>query len=113
MRAFRHNSPVSLDVVGAAMRQSRFISQMERLGWTDKLHFGSHPEAIVSPITQYHRFLDLFERNPSAVLVPNLVVDLGWHTHMLNAEAYQADCMRLFNRYLNHEDKVEEGKLGG
>jgi hypothetical protein len=112
MRGFRHNGPVSLDVVSAAMRQFKFTSQMEQLGWTDKLYFGSYPKVIASSITQYHLFLDLFAHNPSKALVPTLVVDLGWHTHMLNAEAYQADCMRLFDRYLNHEDKVEEGKLG-
>lgn len=112
MRGFRHNSPVSLDVVGAALRQFKFVAQMDELGWTDKLHFGNHPELITSAISQYHLFLDLFAHNPSKALVPTLVVDLAWHTHMLSAEAYRADCMRLFERYLNHEDKVEEGRLG-
>jgi hypothetical protein len=112
MRAFRQQGSVSLDVVGAAMRQCKFASQMEELGWTDKLYVGSHPELITSSITQYHLFLDLFAHNPSRALVPTLVVDLAWHTHMLNAEAYRADTMRLFGRYMNHDDKVEEGRLG-
>ncbi|KAG8746355.1 hypothetical protein FRC10_005344 [Ceratobasidium sp. 414] len=111
MRGFRTRGPVSLDVIGAAMRQSKFAAQMEELGWTDKLHFGAHPELITSAITQYHLFLDLFAHNPSRPLVPTLLVDLGWHTHMLNAEAYREDSMRLFGRYMNHDDKVEEGKL--
>ncbi|KAG8699400.1 hypothetical protein FRC09_006649 [Ceratobasidium sp. 395] len=111
MRGFRTRGPVSLDVVGAAMRQCKFATQMEELGWTDKLYFGTHSEPITSVITQYHLFLDLFAHNPSRPLVPTLLVDLGWHTHMLNAEAYRDDSMRLFGRYMNHEDKVEEGKL--
>ncbi|KAG8779145.1 hypothetical protein FRC12_024619 [Ceratobasidium sp. 428] len=111
MRGFRTRGPVSLDVVGAAMRQCKFATQMEELGWTDKLYFGTHSELITSVITQYHLFLDLFAHNPSRPLVPTLLVDLGWHTHMLNAEAYRDDSMRLFGRYMNHEDKVEEGKL--
>ncbi|KAG9099237.1 hypothetical protein FS749_001744, partial [Ceratobasidium sp. UAMH 11750] len=111
MRGFRTRGPVSLDVVGAAMRQYKFAAQMEELGWTDKLYFGAHPELITSVITQYHLFLDLFAHNPSRPLVPTLLVDLGWHTHMLNAEAYREDSMQLFGRYMNHDDKVEEGKL--
>ncbi|KAG8710008.1 hypothetical protein FRC08_017761 [Ceratobasidium sp. 394] len=41
MRGFRTRGPVSLDVVGAAMRQYKFAAQMEELGWTDKLYFAS------------------------------------------------------------------------
>ncbi|KAG9113869.1 hypothetical protein FRC07_007714, partial [Ceratobasidium sp. 392] len=111
MRAFRTREPVSLDVVGAAMRQYKFTTRMEELGWTDKLYFGAHPELITSVITQYHLFLDLFAHSPSRPLVPTFLVDLGWHTHMLNAETYREDSMRLFGRYMNHDDKVEEGKL--
>ncbi|QRW08269.1 ER retention-like protein [Ceratobasidium sp. AG-Ba] len=111
MRGFRQRGSMSLDVVGAAMRQFKFAAQVEELGWTDKLYFGTHPEFIKNTITQYHLFLDLFAHNPSRPLVPTLLVDLGWHTHMLNAEGYRDDCMRFFGRYMNHDDKVEEGKL--
>lgn len=94
------------------MRQFKFVSQMDGLGWTDKLYFGDHPELITDTVIQYHQFLDLFAHNPARPLVPTLIVDLGWHTHMLNAEKYREDTMRLFGRYMNHDDKVEEGKLG-
>ncbi|CAE6416730.1 unnamed protein product [Rhizoctonia solani] len=102
-RAFRHNSPVSVDLPGATLRQQKFTSQILSLG----------SFSITDPITQYHTFLDLCAHNPGKALVPTLVIDLGWHTHMLSGEGYRNDCWRLFEKMVGHEDKVEEGKLAG
>ncbi|CAE6436505.1 unnamed protein product [Rhizoctonia solani] len=101
-RAFRHNSPVSVDLPGAVLRQQKFTSQILPLD-------GSL--SISDLITQYHTFLDLCAHNPGKALVPTLVIDLGWHTHMLSGEGYRNDCWRLFEKMVGHEDKVEEGKL--
>ncbi|EUC64071.1 BAR domain protein, putative [Rhizoctonia solani AG-3 Rhs1AP] len=101
-RAFRHNSSVSVDLPGAALRQQKFTSQILSLG---------NSVSLTDLITQYHTFLDLCAHHPGKALVPTLVIDLGWHTHMLSGEEYRDDCWRLFEKMVGHEDKVEEGKL--
>ncbi|KAG8691459.1 hypothetical protein FRC11_003464 [Ceratobasidium sp. 423] len=101
-RAFRHNSAVSVDLPGSALRQQKFISQILPL---------SNSLSITDLVTQYHSFLDLCAHNSGKALVPTLLIDLGWHTHMLSGEGYRNDCWRLFEKLIGHEDKVEEGKL--
>ncbi|KAJ1304754.1 hypothetical protein OPQ81_005892 [Rhizoctonia solani] len=101
-RAFRHNSSVSVDLPGSVLRQQKFTSQILPLGSS---------LSLTDLITQYHSFLDLCAHNSGKALVPTLVIDLGWHTHMLSGEGYRNDCWRLFEKMMGHEDKVEEGKL--
>ncbi|KAL5631281.1 hypothetical protein ACGC1H_006961 [Rhizoctonia solani] len=101
-RAFRHNSSVSVDLPGAVLRQEKFTSQILSLGSS---------LSLTDLITQYHTFLDLCAHHPGKALVPTLMIDLGWHTHMLSGEGYRDDCWRLFEKMVGHEDKVEEGKL--
>ncbi|CAE6429350.1 unnamed protein product [Rhizoctonia solani] len=101
-RAFRHNSSVSIDLPGSALRQQKFIAQILPL---------SSSISVTDLITQYHSFLDLCAHNSGKALVPTLVIDLGWHTHMLSGEVYRNDCWRFFEKVIGHEDKVEEGKL--
>ncbi|KAF8739692.1 EXSHypothetical protein, partial [Rhizoctonia solani] len=87
----------------AALRQEKFTSQILSLA----ANF-----SVTDAITGYHSFLDLCAHNSSKALVPTLMIDLGWHTHMLSGEQYSKDCWRLFEKLVGHEDKVEEGKLG-
>jgi hypothetical protein len=35
-------------------------------------------------------------------LVPGLLVDTMWHTHMLDSRKYMADCDAVFGTYLHH-----------
>ncbi|KAG1766295.1 hypothetical protein EDD22DRAFT_750248, partial [Suillus occidentalis] len=49
--------------------------------------------------------------SPASFFVPTLDIDLGWHTHQLMASRYQNDCLSLVGRYVDHDDKVEEGQL--
>ncbi|KAF8757102.1 EXS protein [Rhizoctonia solani] len=90
-------------VLCAALRQEKFTSQILSLA----ANF-----SVTDAITGYHSFLDLCAHNSSKALVPTLMIDLGWHTHMLSGEQYSKDCWRLFEKLVGHEDKVEEGKLG-
>ncbi|KAG2028327.1 hypothetical protein BDR03DRAFT_1028265, partial [Suillus americanus] len=49
--------------------------------------------------------------SPASFFVPTLDIDLGWHTHQLMAFRYQNVCIALVGRYVDHDDKVEEGQL--
>ncbi|KAF8582970.1 hypothetical protein K439DRAFT_1285906, partial [Ramaria rubella] len=44
-------------------------------------------------------------------LVPTLDIDLGWHTHQLSGARYMSDTVRHVGRYVDHDDKIEEGVL--
>ena len=53
-------------------------------------------------ITQYRRFLGMIQANPKDIMVPNEDVDMAWHHHILDTEAYIQDCQSLFGQYLHH-----------
>ena len=71
----------------------------------------SETSLIVDSITQYHAFVDLCTQS-FRELVPTLLIDLSWHTHMLKGDQYRLDMLRLVDRFVDHDDKVEEGMLG-
>ncbi len=50
----------------------------------------------------YRRFLALKIMYPEKVLSPTPLIDEFWHAHILDTEAYTADCRRLFGRYVHH-----------
>ncbi|KAH7910332.1 hypothetical protein BJ138DRAFT_1153215 [Hygrophoropsis aurantiaca] len=49
--------------------------------------------------------------SPASFFVPTLDIDLAWHTHQLMAGEYKNDCATLVGKYVDHDDKVEEGHL--
>lgn len=51
---------------------------------------------------EYRRFLALTRWYPERAIVPSRVVDSYWHYHILDTQAYMADCDRLFGHYLHH-----------
>ena len=44
----------------------------------------------------------LVQRNPQDPVVPSKLVDLVWHSHILDTEQYKRDTVRMFGRYLHH-----------
>jgi len=51
----------------------------------------------------YRRFLTLHLAHPERTLVPNVLIDLVWHHHILDTHKYVADCERIFGTYLHHD----------
>ncbi|CAF4090598.1 unnamed protein product [Rotaria sordida] len=37
------------------------------------------------------------------LLVPTLDIEIVWQTHLFRPEIYQADCIRLFRRIIDHK----------
>ncbi|KAK7442082.1 hypothetical protein VKT23_016357 [Stygiomarasmius scandens] len=102
----------SIDLVGAVLRQGSFISKMQSLNWTTPGFLtGQNALVLYHAIARYHAFLDLMMANPSSMIVPTLDIDLVWHTHQLLARRYKKDCSNLLSKFLDHDDKVEEGRL--
>ncbi len=51
---------------------------------------------------EYRRYLALSRRYPDEAIVPSKIVDTFWHAHILDTQAYAADCDRLFGSFLHH-----------
>ncbi|KAG2070670.1 hypothetical protein BDR04DRAFT_591757 [Suillus decipiens] len=113
MGAYTDDRVFSLDLVGAVLRQASFVKKMVNLGWTEPGYFANEVDivALQHCIARYHAFLNIMAESPASFFVPTLDIDLGWHTHQLMASQYQNDCLSLVGRYVNHDDKVEEGQL--
>lgn len=94
------------------MRQYKFSSQIHSLEWTSLRFMAAHPSILVDAITQYHMFLEI-SRQSFRTLVPTLSIDLAWHTHMLSGDKYHQDVLKFVDRFVDHDDRVEEGALGG
>ena len=45
------------------------------------------------------------------MVVPTLDVDLAWHTHQLNPRSYYDTTTRILDKFMDHDDKVDENKL--
>ncbi|KAI0051192.1 hypothetical protein FA95DRAFT_1628258 [Auriscalpium vulgare] len=100
----------SVELVGAVLRQGSFIKKMRDLHWTEVDYFANPDDelALHHANARYHAFLDLMASSPGSFLVPTLDIDLVWHTHQLTGPRYQTDCRKTVERYVNHDDKVEE-----
>ncbi|KAJ7017845.1 hypothetical protein C8F04DRAFT_1199873 [Mycena alexandri] len=56
-------------------------------------------------------FLDLTWEFPKSFFIPTLDIDLVWHTHQLMTTVYAHDTSTHMDRYIDHNDKVEESQL--
>ena len=52
--------------------------------------------------TEYKRFLALKRTYPDKEVVPNKMMDLFWHQHILDTQRYAADCELIFGHFLHH-----------
>jgi hypothetical protein len=51
---------------------------------------------------EYKKFLALKREYPHKEIVPNHIIDIFWHQHILDTEKYFEDCERVFGYYLHH-----------
>lgn len=52
---------------------------------------------------EYRKFLALHLAHPELPLVPNRLIDLMWHAHILDTQRYAHDCLRLFGHVMHHD----------
>lgn len=53
-------------------------------------------------IELYKKFLFLMWKYPSGSVVPNKIIDLVWHVHILDTKKYHDDCMSVFGEIIHH-----------
>ncbi|KAJ6589688.1 hypothetical protein B0H19DRAFT_1058674 [Mycena capillaripes] len=111
--AYVDDKMFSVELSGAVLRQESFVAKMHALGWTKPGNFhGTDNEIVLQyAIARYHAFLDLMCDFPKEFFVPTLDIDLVWHTHQLMTTKYASDTMTYMNRYIDHNDKIEEPVL--
>ncbi|KZP09938.1 hypothetical protein FIBSPDRAFT_759154, partial [Athelia psychrophila] len=113
MGAYTDDSIFSIDLVGAVLRQGSFVKKMQVLRWTEPGFFHDPEDEVVlqHSVARYHRFIDLIASSPGAFFVPTLDIDLAWHTHQLFAGKYMKNMKKYVDRYVDHDDNLEEGHL--
>jgi hypothetical protein len=62
-------------------------------------------------IVKYQRFVQIMASDKDKVVVPTLDVDLAWHTHQLSPRAYLAFTFAKTQKFIDHDDKINEDKL--
>lgn len=107
-RYWENASPFALDLSGAVMRQGVFTAKMVQIDW---LHSPACRETMQRLIIKFDRFLALMRAHPTKTCVPTLDVDLAWHTSQLTPSAYYALTTEATQKFINHDDKMDEGKL--
>jgi len=81
-----------------SLNLTRFVPKLRR----------DHPEEIPDDATaeaalaEYRRMLILVQLDPGQPVVPSRLVDLAWHSHILDTAAYERDSLRMFGHYLHH-----------
>lgn len=61
------------------------------------------PNVLKQMITRYYKFMQLKASYPSnMLLIPTLDIEIVWQTHVLRPAVYEADCIRLFRRVIDH-----------
>jgi hypothetical protein len=111
LAAYSVEQPYSVDLIASALRLTVFTSQIHALNWTSPGHFDLDPSPLERCIARYHQFLDIASKPVRKIWVPTRDIDLVWHTHMLKFTRYRKDMTAYLERVLNHEDKIEEGKI--
>ncbi len=51
---------------------------------------------------EYRRYLMITCRYPEKPIVPSKIVDTFWHYHILDTQAYVADCDQILGFFLHH-----------
>jgi hypothetical protein len=59
--------------------------------------------SVYDVIEEYRKMLYLMQLYPTEVIVPSPLVDLVWHSHILDTMAYFHDCEMLFGKYAHHK----------
>ena len=108
-RFWNNPGPFALDLVGAVIRQGSFTEKMAGIDW---YHSPSVAATMERAFGKYLQFWGVIAKHPGQVVVPTLNIDLAWHTHMLVPREYWKWSVDFTKRFVAHDDKLEEAKIG-
>ncbi len=84
----------AVDRLDFSMLRAKLMDHEEGLGWSE-----AQCRAVEA---EYRRYLRLTQLHGAKSLVPSQLVDIFWHFHILDTQAYVQDCDELFGAYLHH-----------
>ena len=83
-----------IDALDFAMVKLKLQDPEEGQGWS--------PEFCDEVEEEYKSFLALKRTYPNRDIVPNGLVDVFWHQHILDTVKYADDCQAIFGFFLHH-----------
>jgi hypothetical protein len=83
-----------IEVIDFVLVKRKLMDKEEGAGWTK--------DECNKAEKEYKRFLALKRAYPELDIVPNQVVDIFWHQHILDTEKYASDCEQIFGYFLHH-----------
>jgi hypothetical protein len=83
-----------IEIMDFFMIKLKLQDSEEGPGWT--------PEVCDAVEKEYKRFLALKRAYTDREIVPNKLVDIFWHQHILDTAKYVSDCENLFGHFLHH-----------
>ncbi|KAI7892154.1 uncharacterized protein EV154DRAFT_505785 [Mucor mucedo] len=95
----------SIDMLMAVTRQLKFaIRVTSQIDW-------QLPNGIIYGIRGYFQFIRILKFSPGLVGVPDVGIDLAWHTHMLYPARYRDFTTSHLKTILNHDDCIPPEEL--
>jgi hypothetical protein len=87
--------------VAAVRRQEGFMRQMLEL----RSAGAASAKHIAAELRSYHTFLSDAASAEHTLHVPGPILDLVWHTHMLDPERYVRESIAISGQLIDHDDK--------
>ena len=81
------------------------------LSFCDKIHPLLQDYDYNHWLKEYEIFLLLCKENPRQIIVPSLIQDFMWHSHLQNNKLYHADTASIFGTVLDHNDTIPDNLL--
>ena len=89
-----HGALLAIAAIDFSMVKLKLMDTEEGEGWS-----ADQCELVE---LEYRRYLALSWQYPDKAIVPSKVVDIFWHFHILDTQAYVEDCNRAFGYFLHH-----------
>jgi len=89
------SSPLNLDL-------SRFIPRLIK-DYPNRFD----KKIAISAIEEYKKFLLIKKSYVDLELAPSSLVDVIWHSHILDTKRYMEDCNKIFGYYLHHNPSFD------
>lgn len=85
---------VDIDNIDFTMVKLKIQDKEEGLGWT--------AQQCDDAEIEYKKFITLKRTYPNKDIVPNKMVDMFWHQHILDTKKYAEDCDIVFGYFMHH-----------
>jgi hypothetical protein len=97
------------DILGATVRQMRFIDRMLSI----LTRSNDDAKVVDDAVDRYTKYLFLRHKYPNELLSPADDFDLAWHAHQVHTAQYSGDSEEIFGFLLPHNDNIQRNEMPG